>query len=68
MGDPEAELPGVAKDAEIIVYCVTGSRSNVAMQILKAAGYTNIVNGINKDQVAAKYGAGDESNPMNPIQ
>ena len=50
----EAKLTGVAKDARIIVYCRTGSRSNVAKQILEQLGYTNIVNGINKDWVEAK--------------
>ena len=49
------ELDGVPKDADIIVYCRTGSRSNVAMHILRGLGYTNITNGINKDQVEAKY-------------
>lgn len=46
------ELP---KDAPIIVYCRTGSRSNVAMNILSGLGFTNITNGINKEQVEAKY-------------
>lgn len=49
------ELADVPKDAEIIVYCVSGSRSNVSKHILEQMGYTNIVNGINKDQVRAKY-------------
>ncbi len=48
------ELSGVAKNAEIILYCRSGSRSNVAMMILRQMGYTNITNGINKDQVIAK--------------
>jgi rhodanese-related sulfurtransferase len=50
----EEKLSGVAKNARIIVYCRTGSRSNVAKQILEQLGYTNIVNGINKDWVEAK--------------
>lgn len=50
------ELQGVPKDAQIIVYCRTGSRSNVAMHILQQLGYKNTTNGINKDQVEAKYG------------
>ena len=48
------ELADVPKDTEIIVYCVSGSRSNVSKHILEQMGYTNIVNGINKDQVNAK--------------
>lgn len=50
------ELADIAKDTPIIVYCRTGSRSNVAMQILESLGYTNTTNGINKEQVRAKYG------------
>ncbi len=49
------ELNGVAKDTPIIVYCRSGSRSNVAMNILHQMGYTDITNGINKDQVEARF-------------
>lgn len=48
-------LEGIPKDAELIVYCRSGSRSNVAINILRSQGYTNLVNGINKEQVNAKY-------------
>ena len=48
------ELKDIGKDEEIIVYCISGSRSNVVMHILQDRGYTNVKNGINKDQVAAK--------------
>lgn len=51
-----AQLKDAPKDSDIIVYCRTGSRSNVAMNILKSKGFTNITNGINKDQVEAKFG------------
>ena len=44
------ELADIPKDSEIILYCRTGSRSEVAMHILKAKGYTNLVNGINQSQ------------------
>lgn len=50
------QLSEVPKDSHIIVYCRTGSRSNVAMNILNSLGFTNITNGINKDQVEAKFG------------
>lgn len=53
MGDLP-ELADVPKDAHIIVYCRSGSRSNVAMHILRGRGFTNVVNGINQDHVAAK--------------
>jgi phage shock protein E len=50
-------LNDVPKDAEIILYCVSGSRSNVSKQILESQGFTNVINGINKDQVQSKYGS-----------
>lgn len=49
------KLEGVAKDAPIILYCKSGSRSNVSMHILHGLGYTNLTNGINQQQVEAKY-------------
>ena len=49
------KLQDVAKDAELIVYCRTGSRSAVSMNILQDMGYTNVKNGINKDQVQARF-------------
>lgn len=49
-------LNDIPKDAELVLYCVSGSRSNASSNILKQLGYTNIVNGVNKEQVRAKYG------------
>jgi rhodanese-related sulfurtransferase len=54
LGDVK-ELEGVDKDAKIILYCRTGHRSAMAIDILKAKGYSNIVNGINQDVIMAKY-------------
>lgn len=48
-------LAGFSKDTELVLYCRTGSRSNVAIQILSNLGYTNLINGINADQVNKKY-------------
>lgn len=50
------KLKDIPKDSNIIVYCVSGSRSNVSKNILEDQGYKNITNGINKQQVEAKYG------------
>lgn len=47
------ELDSVPRDAAVIVYCRTGSRSAVSMTILQRLGFTNVVNGINKDHVNA---------------
>lgn len=49
------KLDGIPKDTEIVLYCVSGSRSNVSMHLLRQLGFTNLVNGINKAQVKAKY-------------
>lgn len=49
------QLTDVPKDTELILYCMSGSRSAAAINILKGQGFTNLVNGINKDHVKAKY-------------
>jgi len=49
------QLEGVAKDAELVLYCRSGSRSNVAINVLKGMGYTNLVNGISAEHIRAKY-------------
>ena len=50
------QVGSLPKNSNIIVYCRSGSRSNVAMNILSNLGFTNITNGINKEQVEAKLG------------
>ena len=45
------ELVGLPKDSEIIVYCLSGSRSNATIPYLRQMGFTNVVNGINKHHV-----------------
>jgi phage shock protein E len=49
------ELADVAKDTELVLYCVSGSRSNASMHYLRQLGFHNLVNGINRAQVEAKY-------------
>ncbi len=48
-------LKDLPKDANIILYCITGSRSNVSMRFLRDMGFTNVTNGINQAHVEAKY-------------
>jgi phage shock protein E len=48
-------LKDIEKDTELILYCLSGARSNASMHYLKQLGFTNLVNGINKDQIRAKY-------------
>jgi rhodanese-related sulfurtransferase len=45
------KLAKVPKDSKIILYCKSGARSNVAKVHLARLGFTNLVNGINKDHV-----------------
>lgn len=49
------KLADMDKDTALVLYCRTGSRSTVGIQILQGLGYTNLTNGINKQQVEAKY-------------
>lgn len=49
------ELADISKDTQIILYCLSGARSSVSMNILKAQGFTNLINGINQDHVKARY-------------
>lgn len=53
-GLPE-QLAELSKDTEIILYCLSGARSNASIRILQQHGFTNLINGINKDHVKAKY-------------
>ncbi|MBP7018489.1 rhodanese-like domain-containing protein [Candidatus Saccharibacteria bacterium] len=50
------KLKDVSKDTEIVLYCLSGSRSNASMYYLRDLGYENLVNGINKEHVKARYG------------
>jgi len=48
-------LDDIPKDAQIITYCRTGNRSGNAKEILTSRGFTNVINGINKETVEAQY-------------
>ena len=49
------QLANVDKDTELIIYCKSGSRSHMAMQILSQLGFTNMINGGNADLVKRNY-------------
>jgi phage shock protein E len=49
-------LENIPKDTELVLYCLSGSRSNASMHYLRELGFVNLVNGINKGQIRAKYG------------
>jgi phage shock protein E len=42
------ELKDVPKDTKIIVYCRSGSRSAIAIEIFKTMGFSDLINGINQ--------------------
>lgn len=44
-------LDGVNKNTPLILYCRNGTRSAAALHILKDLGFTNLTNGINKENV-----------------
>lgn len=50
------ELQSLPKDAKLLLYCRSGSRSGYSIILLKQMGFTNMTNGINKEQVKAKLG------------
>jgi len=50
-GEVPVELNNIDKSDPIIVYCRTGSRSNVVVNILGDLGFTNVTNGINQGHV-----------------
>lgn len=50
-----AALDTLDKDAQLVLYCRSGSRSSTAIQIFKQMGFTNLVNGINAEHVAQNY-------------
>lgn len=49
------EIADIPKDTPLVLYCITGARSNASIHMLQQLGYTNLTNGINKQQVEAKY-------------
>lgn len=50
------ELKDIPKDSPIIIYCKTGSRSGLALQILKDLAFTNLINGINQEIAKQRFG------------
>ncbi len=53
-GEPD-ELKLLSRDTKLVVYCRSGARSNASMPFLRSFGFTDIENGINKDQAERKY-------------
>jgi phage shock protein E len=53
--DGASALSEVPKDTELVLYCMSGARSNMSMHYLRKMGFTNMINGINQDHVRQKY-------------
>jgi phage shock protein E len=49
-GGVPAKLKEVDKDQPIILYCLSGQRSNTCAMLLKQYGFTHLTNGINESQ------------------
>lgn len=49
------KLDNVPKDANILLYCRSGSRANTCKSTMERMGYMNITNGINKQHVEDNY-------------
>ncbi len=49
-------VKNLPKNAELVVYCISGARSDMAINLLSQMGFKHLVNGINQDQIHAKYG------------
>jgi len=48
-------LADLDKDTKIVLYCRSGQRSAMALNILRQKGYTNLVNGIHQANVEANH-------------
>ena len=49
------EMKDIPKNANLIVYCRSGSRSAIAIELFRRIGFTNLTNGINKETVNQRY-------------
>jgi phage shock protein E len=50
-------LPSCSPDTQILLYCRSGGRAGIAIEILRDAGFTNVTNrGGLMDMVAAGFG------------
>lgn len=49
------QLADVPKDAQLVLYCSSGGRSGACKNALDEMGFTNVINGINKDTVLAEH-------------
>ena len=48
-------LEDISLDTELIVYCRSGGRAQVACRLLKQHGFEHIRNGINKSEIEGQW-------------
>lgn len=51
----QVPLENIPFDTELIVYCRSGARADVALQHLRQLGYSDVINGINADFVQQNH-------------
>ncbi len=51
LSELKERLDEISEDQQTVVFCRSGSRSSRAIQLLKNAGYENIINGVNSRQL-----------------
>ena len=49
------KLKNISRESELILYCRTGNRSGISMNLLQNMGYANVINGVNIDLVESNY-------------
>ncbi len=49
------EMQNIPKDASLVVYCRSGSRSAIAIEMFRQMGFAHLINGINKQTVELLY-------------
>ncbi len=50
-----SKLDNIPKDAQVVLYCQSGSRADYALSVMEDLGYTNLTNGVNKSHVESNY-------------
>lgn len=45
----------ISHDDELVVYCRSGTRASVAIELLAQLGFHHVVNGINREHVEQTY-------------
>lgn len=55
LDDDSRQLKDIPKTAKVVLYCNSGRRSGLAMDVMKRIGYKDVVNGISQEEVEREY-------------